>query len=99
MSRVAALVALLLWSAAPAAAQSRGVEVFGGYAVVHDAKNDITLPAGWLAGGAVQITRWLSAVADVSGGDRTPRLFCAPRGLRGPRVVGRGPRSARPPPP
>ncbi|HKB13637.1 MAG TPA: hypothetical protein VKD69_23380 [Vicinamibacterales bacterium] len=95
MSRVAALVALLLWSAAPAAAQSRGVEVFGGYAVVHDAKNDITLPAGWLAGGALQITRWLSAVADVSGGYRTDDLFGAELDMRVHGVVAGGRASAR----
>jgi len=60
----------------PAAAQGVApVEIFGGYAAVHDAVNDISLPAGWFAGGAVRVTDWLSAIADVGGNYKTIDAF------------------------
>ena len=75
MLRIVALALLLLCSSTSAAAQSATAEIFGGYTFVHDAKNDISLPAGWLAGGALPIAGWLSAVADVSGSYRTEDAF------------------------
>src|SRR5712692_1687134 len=66
----ACVIALIAAAALPssAAAQTfRPAEIFGGYAFAHDAKNDISLPAGWLAGGAIGINEWLSAVVDVTG--------------------------------
>jgi hypothetical protein len=74
MIRSVAVAMILLGSAIPAAAQP-SPEIFGGYTFVHDAKNDISLPAGWLAGGALPIAPWLSAVADVSGSYRTEEAF------------------------
>src|SRR5256885_16523327 len=65
-----ALVALTC-ICAPAAAQTPAAEIFGGYSFVHDPKNDISLPAGGIAGGALRLSDWLSAVADASGGRRT----------------------------
>jgi hypothetical protein len=49
--------------------------VCGGYTFVHDAKNDVSLPAGWFAGGAVGVTDWLSAIADVGGSYKTLDAF------------------------
>ena len=81
MGRSAAIVLLLTCAcapAAPAAAQTlRPVEIFGGYAFVHDPKNDVSLPAGWTVGTALRLSDWLSAVADASGGYRTEDAFGA----------------------
>jgi hypothetical protein len=95
MIRLAAAVGLLLVCPTQAAAQTRAVEVFGGYTFVHDAKNDVSLPAGWLAGAAFQITGWLSAVADVSGSYNTEQLFDAELHMRAHGVFGGGRASAR----
>jgi hypothetical protein len=83
--------------AAPAAAQTttRAAEIFGGYAFVHDAKNDISLPAGWLGGGAIGIVSWLSAVADVSGGYRTEEAFGIELRMRAHAVFGGARAAAR----
>jgi opacity protein-like surface antigen len=79
MLRHAAIALWLTCASAPAAAQTlRPVEMFGGYAFVHDPKNDVSLPAGWIAGGAFRLTDWLSAIADASGGYRTDDAFGAP---------------------
>jgi hypothetical protein len=95
MIRVGAIVWMLLCSSVPAAAQARAVEVFGGYTFVHDAKNDVSLPIGWLAGGALQITGWLSAVADVSGGYNTEEAFGGELQMRAHGVFGGGRAAAR----
>lgn len=42
-------------------------EVSGGYSLARDPRDEVTLPAGWMAGAAVGLTQSLSAVADVSG--------------------------------
>jgi hypothetical protein len=94
MIRVAAIAGLLLSLSADAAAQTRAVEVFAGYTFVHDAKNDVSLPAGWLAGGAVQLAGWLSAVADASGSYNTEQLFGADIQMRAHGVLGGGRASA-----
>jgi hypothetical protein len=94
MIRLAALACLLLCSV-PAAAQTRSAEVFGGYTFVHDAKNDISLPAGWIAGGALPIAGWLSAVADVSGSYRTEEAFGEALQMRAHGVFGGARASAR----
>jgi hypothetical protein len=71
--RRAFVVAVFVLSlpAAGRAQIARPVEVFGGYTFAHDALNNVSLPAGWLAGGAVGVNDWLSAVVDVSGGYKT----------------------------
>ena len=71
-----ALVALTC-ICAPAAAQTPAAEIFGGYSFVHDPKNDVSLSAGWIAGGALRLSDWLSAVADASGGYSTEDAFGA----------------------
>jgi hypothetical protein len=60
----------------PASAQGpHPAEIFGGYAFAHDALNNVSLPAGWLAGGAFGVNGWLWAVVDVSGGYKTIDAF------------------------
>jgi len=90
MRRTLAFLSAWLSVAVPAAAQPRAVEISGGYTFVHDAKNDISLPAGWLAGGAVAITRWLAAAADVSGSYRTEEAFGVALHFRTHAIVGGG---------
>jgi hypothetical protein len=76
MIRTLSIALLMLWLPGLAAAQNvEPVEVSGGYSFVHDPKNDISLPAGWMVGGAVTLTDWLSAVGDVSGHYRTVSAF------------------------
>ncbi len=72
MIRALPMLLLLCLLPRPAAAQS--IEVSGGYAVARDPRDEITLPAGWMAGVAVGLTRTLSAVADVSGQYKTVAL-------------------------
>jgi hypothetical protein len=67
----AAALFAMSFSAAARAQTTRSVEVFGGYAFAHDALNNVSLPAGWLAGGAVGVNGWLSAIVDISGGYKT----------------------------
>ena len=88
MLRTLAFVSACLCLAVPASAQPRTVEISGGYTFVHDAKNDISLPAGWIAGGAVAITRWLAAAADVSGSYKSEEAFGAALHFRTHAVVG-----------
>ena len=90
MRRPLAFLSAWLCLAVPAAAQPRAVEISGGYTFVHDAKNDISLPAGWIAGGAVAITRWLAAAADVSGSYNTEEAFGATLHFRTHAIVGGG---------
>ena len=99
MIRRPAIVALLCLLSRPAAAQTfTPLEVSGGYSFVRDPRNDISLPLGWMAGGGVTLTDWLSAVADVSGSNKTISAFgsdvrinvhTAMAGVRGSVRVGR----------
>jgi hypothetical protein len=99
MIRRPAIVALLCLLSPPAAAQTFApLEVSGGYAFVRDPRNDISLPIGWMIGGGVTLTGWLSAVADVSGSHKTISAFgsdvrisvhTAMAGVRGSVRVGR----------
>ena len=50
------------------------VEVSGGYSLARDPRDEVTLPAGWMAGAAVRLTHSISAVADVSGQYKTIAL-------------------------
>lgn len=90
MLRALAFASVSLSLAGSAAAQPRAVEVAGGYTFVHDAKNDISLPAGWIAGAAVSITPWLAAAADVSGSYKTEDAFGAELRFRTHAIVGGG---------
>jgi hypothetical protein len=52
-------------------------EASGGYALAHDARDQVTLPAGWIAGAAIGLTPAIAAVADVSGQYKTVVLVNA----------------------
>jgi hypothetical protein len=90
MRRALAFASVWLSLAGPAAAQPRGVEIAGGYTFVHDAKNDISLPAGWIAGAAIAITSWLAAAADASGSYKTENAFGAELRFSTHAIVGGG---------
>jgi len=57
-------------------------EVSGGYALAHDTRDQVTLPAGWIAGAAIALTPAFAAVADVSGQYKTVALLNADARLR-----------------
>jgi hypothetical protein len=61
---------LPLAAAAQAPAPARW-QVFAGYAVLNDATDHLTFPAGWAASAAGHLTEWLSAVGDVDGQYKT----------------------------
>jgi hypothetical protein len=75
MRRVVPMLLLLLMSR-QALAQAR-FEVSGGYALAHDFRDQVTLPAGWIAGAAIDLTPALAAVADISGQYKTVALLNA----------------------
>ena len=77
MIRAIVILALLL-PLAPrtAAAQAQTpLELSGGYSAVNDPNDQVSLPLGWMAGGGLMLTGWLSAVADVSGNHTTVAAF------------------------
>jgi len=71
-----AILLLLLLIPRPATAQTR-FDVSGGYALAHDARDQVTLPAGWAAGAAIGLTPAFAAVVDVSGQYKTVALLNA----------------------
>ena len=72
---VRALPLLLLLSLAPHPASAQpAIEVSGGYAIARDPRDDVTLPAGWIAGVALDRSRAIAIVAEVSGQYRTVPL-------------------------
>jgi hypothetical protein len=94
----AACVLVIVVAALPvsAAAQARhDVEVFGGYAFTRDATNAVSLPAGWLAGGAIGVNGWLAAVVDVGGGYKAVDAFGSDIHLSAHAVLGGARASAR----
>jgi hypothetical protein len=66
---------LLLCLLPHSASAQVSVEVSGGYSLARDPRDDVTLPAGWMAGAAVGRPHSLSAVADVSGQYKTIALL------------------------
>ena len=58
----------------PARAQTP-VEISGGYSAAHDPRDEVTLPAGWMAGVAIGLTPALSVAGDVSGQYKTVALL------------------------
>jgi hypothetical protein len=69
---------LLLMALVPRSTSAQTpVELYGGYAVARDPRDQITLPAGWVAGAAIGLTPALSVVADVSGQYKTLALVSA----------------------
>ena len=93
-----ALSVALLLGLAPQPASAQQIELSGGYAVARDPRDEITLPAGWVAGAAMELTTALSVVGEVSHQGRTITLLnqearfgvlTAMGGLRGSATVGR----------
>ena len=74
MRRALPILLLLCVLPRPAAAQT-GLEISGGYAIARDPRDEVTLPAGWMAGAALRLTPTFSAVVDVSGQYKTVALF------------------------
>ena len=74
MRRAFSIVLLLAFFPRQAAAQ-KPFEISGGYAPAHDARDEVTLAAGWMAGAALDLTPAFSVVADVSGQYKTIALF------------------------
>jgi hypothetical protein len=74
--RATAALAGALALASPAAAQTPNFpEVSAGYAALNDPKTETVFRTGWLIGGAVPLTTWLSAAGDVSMNHATVRGF------------------------
>jgi hypothetical protein len=74
--RARTAIALVCCVAFPcsAFAQRRPLELFAGYALLHDTQEDLDLPIGWAAGGARGVNDWLALVADAGGNYKTVRL-------------------------
>ena len=85
MRRAWPIVLLLV---VPRSAAAQTFEIAGGYAMAHDSRDGVTLPAGWMAGAAIDLTRIFSIVADVSGQYKTIALFNADARLRVHTVMG-----------
>lgn len=71
---VALLLVLLLGLLPRHASAQTAFELSGGYSLARDPRDEITLPAGWVAGAAMKLTPTFSVVADVSGQYRTIAL-------------------------
>ena len=92
------LLAAILFITLPAAAaaQSSGrLELFGGYAIVRDANNDVVLPLGWLAGGALPLTDAIAIVAEGGSSEKRMDAFGADLRLRTWTAMGGARASAR----
>jgi hypothetical protein len=74
MRRTLPITLLLCCLSRPGAAQTR-VEISAGYALAHDPRDAVTLPAGWVVGAALPITSAIAVVADISGQYKTITLF------------------------
>lgn len=76
MARALTIVLLVGLLPRHASAQAaRPLDVWGGYSLAHDPRDEVTLPAGWVAGAAIGVTPWLSVVGDVSGQYKTVVLL------------------------
>jgi opacity protein-like surface antigen len=79
---------VLLLGFVPRAAAAQAFEIAGGYAIAHDSRDAVTLPAGWMAGAAIDVSRIFSIVADLSGQYKTIALFNTDARLRVHTVMG-----------
>lgn len=86
---------LLLCLLPHAASAQPSVEISGGYSLARDPRDEVTLPAGWVAGAAISVTGWLAAVADVSGQYTTIPLLGSDARLSVHTVMGGARASAR----
>jgi hypothetical protein len=73
--RAALRFALLLCCVSQPAAAQTALEISAGYALAHDPRDAVTLPAGWIVGIAKPITPAIAVVADISGQHATIPLF------------------------
>jgi opacity protein-like surface antigen len=73
MTRIGAVLGLLLLAGLPASAQTPRAEISGGYAVMHDQDRAERFPAGWVASVAGNINGWIGAAAEVGASYRTCR--------------------------
>jgi hypothetical protein len=84
-------IGIMLGAAAPrpAGAQTwKPREVSGGYVYLNDSDNQIGLPAGWMAGGTLRLTDWLSAVGEAGISARTTTTFGSELRVRVGAVLG-----------
>ncbi len=72
---VRALLLLLLCLLPHPASAQPAIEISGGYAIARDPRDEVTLPAGWMAGVAMDLSHAISAVADLSGQAKTVPLI------------------------
>lgn len=63
--RVTLAVCGVAMAARPALAQDHPWEAAAGYSALHDATDHVNYPLGFVVGGALPLSAWLSAVADV----------------------------------
>ena len=77
-----ALLIVLLLLLAPPSAAAQDVEIAGGYSLARDPRDAVTLPAGWMAGAAFDLSHIVSVVADASGQYKTVELFDTSARLR-----------------
>jgi hypothetical protein len=73
MTRIGAVLGLLLLAELPSGAQTPRAEISGGYAVMHDQDRAETFAAGWVATVVGNINDWIGAAAEVGGSYRTCR--------------------------
>jgi hypothetical protein len=67
-------LALLLNVCEPRASEAQALaslEVSGGYVYLRDPVNDVNFSAGWMAGAAAGVNRWLAGVFEVAGSHRS----------------------------
>src|SRR6266542_3502643 len=76
MLRRAMLLVAVCGVCSPAHAQAfRLADVSGGYAFLNDPHSQTAFRLGWIAGAALTMTSWLSAVGEVSGNHATVEGF------------------------
>ena len=66
-------VAALMLAPSRAVAQTRNVEISGGYSYLHE--TDLSVPAGWYASGGGYLNSWLGIVGEVNGHYKTVSEF------------------------
>lgn len=62
-------------TASPAFAQQHPWEAAAGYTALHDATDHVTYPLGFVVSGALPLTTWVSAVAEIDHHKKTEDLF------------------------
>jgi hypothetical protein len=84
-------VAMLLVAAVPRPAGAQILsprEVSGGYVYLNDSADQILFPAGWMAGGTLRLSGWLSALGEGGISTRTTTTFGSDIHMRVGTVLG-----------